>query len=1269
MRKFVILGVALVLLTGGCSRKSDSSKLAIALPPSSVPSPHNRVQGKGISAFGAATLGHVVINVTGSGMTAPVLFTWDGHDKTGTPPTAFELTVPKGSDRVIQVLAVYKDDASGAMIFYYGDLKKTLSAANETADITVTALGGTAASVSGQIMGRYLTGESTGPTGALNIKFMPAVGRPEMLIEQSAIMNGWFSVFGLSNVAFRYEIASTGETMFGGPVSLNNPLFDPNANSGAEWLRRVRAAVPVSLRPDGDNNSTLKPEEAHYYVWGFWGNTAATTDAMWTTRSICKDSLSGSLSRMKKFNTTPANWASQPVLTVSNYINIGLTLPSDADLLNQVSPLGAATFLGGESGPCPTGRYTASDEFVKYLKISKTLIDGNGNDSAAGFRGPFRLNSMNSPFTVSTIGNRVLTGTVLPGIAEVVDTFYLYKKVGVDLEYRIESPDCSKLTDYGFTAAGTGTINGSGIMTLTSTISDADANAKTAAILCASKGGKVYTVGAFIQSWAFQNYGAGGGSSLPMATKLKLTFPASPGNLVYQQTCVPVRLSAVDNSGQPAVKDPNDNNLYMNYTVGNPQFATTPDCSTPMSFPFTLNAFNWTSGPEGSSYLLYYKNVGSGVSSGTLSMNTTMMAAYTATPVSLDDAPGSALYLRFADAPASIKAFQCYPIWAQSVVGATDTTAANFTPLTGITLNSTSNRIRFYDSGDCSTTEAPALSLGGSAYVITTGQKYFKYVDTTATATSLGATGLWSGANAVPVTYTASQIQVPGAATSIRLNMPTSIPFMGSCQPAYLDFVDASGNLAPVTNTMAGGSTATINIAGDSKVLFYGHSSCTGSTTTLSMTADGTQTGKQFWFKGTVSGAANVVASMGSYSGTLPVTIAAEVASQFVVVFPNQTWSAGNTFPTGPSVPLFTGRDYLVDVYAVKGSNFSVDTSYVSPGSTSFAFMPNQAFMVSNTLAPNSLSAPKFTLADAGHIQVWLRGDMAGTNLNFSQGNFMDTFGGLFPNFASNMNVYPDPFAYQANSQIVLWSGAGPGEASTANCQPHLLQTNRSIPNMPEAGGYGFFPSYPAQLPSGVPVLSSISSAGSVTFYSDPNCASTQVTASATLIPSGDSAKLIYVSASAPSGSYSPVFNVSGGYSNPVSFPFMILGSTAAGSFAGYEFMGAPNILENTCQSFAISAIDINARSVALPAAKTLTFSESSSLPGLSFYSDASCTTSLPSNQMSMSSGDRAKIFYVKVFGVNGTAGNDPGLVLRDIQVTDGTYTHVYPIRILDVSP
>jgi hypothetical protein len=263
----------------GCTRKnSEKSNLQINLPQQIT---QNKLGVQG----GALTLGHVVINVSGSGMPGPIVINWDA-DGGKTAPSSFFVEAPQGDGRLVQILAVYKDSTTSSMSFYYGDVMANFNSPDINLLIPVAAVG-TSTIYDGQIAGRYLTSANDGPSGEIEIRFLPP-GKPSLLIERSFMFHGWFSVFGLSGQSFSYQLKGFGE-LFGGPVSLDSSAFATTSNT------LLKLTLPVHNRSE---SSSVKPENPSTYVWGYFGDSNFTS-----SKKICAD-FSTALTKMYKYGTT-----------------------------------------------------------------------------------------------------------------------------------------------------------------------------------------------------------------------------------------------------------------------------------------------------------------------------------------------------------------------------------------------------------------------------------------------------------------------------------------------------------------------------------------------------------------------------------------------------------------------------------------------------------------------------------------------------------------------------------------------------------------------------------------------------------------------------------------------------------------------------------------------------------------------------------------------------------------------------------------------------
>ncbi len=564
---FILLAIPL-LFSVACTRpQSEISKMQIVLP-AKVDS--NKVGSQSLSA--GDSLRHVVINVSGDGFT-PIVFTWDAcHDcqTPPTPPSSFSLDIPMGSNRLIQVLAVYKNQSSEAMSFYYGDTLKSLAAATESAIVPISALGGSAAIVSGNITGRYLTAANEGPTGPVDVIYTPP-GKPPVIIERSQIVNGWFQLFGLAGLPFGYRLPG-GSLLFGKALDLNDPVLAASQNV-------LRLALPTHDRQRWDNlgNATWMTEEAFLGVVGYFG------PGLQSYHAVCKPSTMPSMTGRTVYGTAGANG-----LTPSSS-----AIPSAAMLLDTASPLTDYYVNGGASSSFCTSTFTAVDHYVKYMDFDPDRVDQNGKDEIADFRVPFEMLSNGYPLDV--MGDPfVISGQLLPGVESVVQSFALFKRPTADDNFWIENPDCSTIASgaNGFTSAGTGTVNTSDrSFSVTSNITSTEASSGVSAVLCPIRNGVMASRGVFMGRWIFMGPGGGGGGGGgPAVPATDFQIHTQWHNVVVNQ-CHELSVELTD-GGNWNVTNANTVNIAISttglggYTLNLFSDAT---CSTSMGSSITLN--------------------------------------------------------------------------------------------------------------------------------------------------------------------------------------------------------------------------------------------------------------------------------------------------------------------------------------------------------------------------------------------------------------------------------------------------------------------------------------------------------------------------------------------------------------------------------------------------------------------------------------------------------------------------------------------------------
>lgn len=496
MRHSAIILILSVFLLSGCSRPENSAAdIRISIP-----------QGKFISKGAVSqamtgTLIHISLNVTGDGLSVPIVQNFDScHDcpnAQAIPTTILLPQIPNGS-KLFQILAVTKNSSTNTMNFYYGDVTQNITAST-TVSIAMSPVGsGTV--ISGNVGGRYLTGTDSGPTDIVDIKYQPPkAGASALIVDSAHIANGWFNFFMLSGVSFKYVLRKSGAVLWDTEVSLDSAVFDP-AN---DMNQRVKAFVPVHTQSRWINGTTTYlTAEPRISVWGYWGSTG---------KYVCLPSGLSSTTEIKKYASS--NLASAPALTINHTTSPGAVTPSASQLVDTASPLASITVKGGATMSASCGSYsdTEANRFTNFLKVVQKNIEQDGHDSGPGFRGIFISNSDGYPASVN--GNpKTISGRVLPGIASTYNQIYFYKRVGSD-EFRLDYPDCSQISTgttatqtMGYVLSGSpASIGASGEFSLASNVNTAEVLSGVTGVLCPAKDGVIGPVGYFLEKWSFQN--------------------------------------------------------------------------------------------------------------------------------------------------------------------------------------------------------------------------------------------------------------------------------------------------------------------------------------------------------------------------------------------------------------------------------------------------------------------------------------------------------------------------------------------------------------------------------------------------------------------------------------------------------------------------------------------------------------------------------------------------------------------------------------------
>lgn len=516
----LFLGSFLAFSVACTSNKTDQSTLKIVMPSA------ERMRAQGASP----QIMHVVINISGPGIQQPIVYNWDAKDSGGsaTPPSTFNFTVPMGQSRLIQALLVTSSSSGTASSsskladFYYGDVSQSLSNANESAVISVSNIANAVSVSDGRIAGRYLTGADSGPSKQLQVQYVPA-GKPGLIIQQSPMVNGWFSSFGLDQIGLRY-VLDDGFILFDN-ATLSS--FVPGNPSNSPSVMAIQFPDHYRQQYNCNSSGPCTPswqfESGSKAIVGFFGPGAKSAS------SVC--------------------YAFQPDSTLTNVSSSATGSVSMPVIINP-SAATAATAVGIYGGVASSdsrclaaaGGATVSainPAFgTNFLSVVLGQLNGSGSDSVTGIYAPFSISASSSCTSNSTsntnscwynylqsgpsssANSMQMVANLLPSTSALFDGVKIYVRPdpdGTNNEFHDSLP-CSKIAsgEMGFSYLKDGSI-ANGQMSISLTQADFNLNATGQSqndfAVCLSSGGQVRDIGFYMASRNF-NFGmnSGGGT-------------------------------------------------------------------------------------------------------------------------------------------------------------------------------------------------------------------------------------------------------------------------------------------------------------------------------------------------------------------------------------------------------------------------------------------------------------------------------------------------------------------------------------------------------------------------------------------------------------------------------------------------------------------------------------------------------------------------------------------------------------------------------------
>lgn len=616
-----IFGISFALATlAACTAKQpEVSRMSIAIP--AVAKASNSAQ--------SLQLGHLVVNVSGPGITSTILYTWDacnggcGGSNAPTPvPSEFALEVPTGKSRLVQVLAVYQDSTSNLTSFFYGDQTADLAKVEESVKVTVTDLTGGLPLISGAISGRYLDTATTGPSGEVHVKYQPPGDRPSLIIEKGGIANGWFNLFALKGIPLRYVIPETGRDIFGQAVDLGDRTIFAPSNKVAKIF------VPVSTRLE--NGVPYNEREAETHVIGYFGPGAGAT------RAVCREIANNDPTdgRLVYGTSTPMTFG----VISSN------TAAEPTNLSNTTTPATQIQIQGGVvSGAAPCSGYlgaVATNVYNNFLPLRAHNFK-DGREGIGGFFYPFGfvnkptapwapadfnfdLGNAASPLQVDTSSTLKFGGRFLPGMGAILNGLRVYRipATGATQMEDMEFAPCGEIRAgdrFGSVPIGTGTVNAAGGFYAATSLPAANLTSAEGIAICFDSVAGPVKRGVYLDSSRLS-----GGPSGPYL-RVEGLYDYRHGNSNFKPLtngkCYPISIKTYASGGNPAPSYNVTADVTASFASGVYEyFVDQPDCEASVS---AQTDFVITSGTNETQLFMRVNGTGNGSAPINLTINST----------------------------------------------------------------------------------------------------------------------------------------------------------------------------------------------------------------------------------------------------------------------------------------------------------------------------------------------------------------------------------------------------------------------------------------------------------------------------------------------------------------------------------------------------------------------------------------------------------------------------------------------------------------------
>ncbi len=870
------IGLLSCALSISCTRTvNQTAHITLSLPQEKVGG-----QSVGRGASSTMALAHVIINVTGPGISSPAFLAWDWNNGKNVNPVTFSLTVPGGSGRLVQVLAVY---SNGIDSFYYGDVTSDINA-DTVLPVTIAPLGNAAVG-EGSVAGRYLTATGTGPTGNLRIMYTPT-GKPAMLIGTDSIVGGFFGSFALSGIGFNY-LLDDGTDIFAGPLDLAT-----YAPAGAQ----VSFYLPQMYSQHGSGSTpSYQLKMTSSALFGYFGPGAATNTAL----KICYPSANGSLNgAYSDAGITPITYKPSGTAGNAHVLSAGSRAMSSAILDSQ--------------GLC-TDTITGDLIYTNYLAVDAKQIANQ--DQSLAFRGPYQSimqtgsNWRNAFNVVYSVDGITPSFTYLPGVVTsgtsrtaagfvqgVDGTDIFYRAISStytnsrDFEGQNGNADCSTLGSLSTPFVFAQSVVVPNTPTLI-TVSSADVATMTGggtlqAIACPYEllaSGKVY-LPASVEAEAGGSMSGPGGPAQANAFLLSDTLgqAITSGAPTFELTgaCIPLVIAGANGATPASLGMVNPANITVTPTAFGGSvtyYGGDPSCVTPsLPSPFVSGGTN--------AFLIFVKGTLGVHASGSLVIADTAdgLTPLTAN-IQFHDPAATPAYLMSLGVPSVINQYGCYPLHITELV---DGSSIGLPMLVGPNPSATSASVTYaaaagvvyYTDPACMTvaSASPYVNLyGAQLYSGGNGSSplYFSY-----TGAPIASTNISLASSVTPyASFSNSNILTVNPANApTRINVGVNnLVTQNLCTAINIQLQDSSGNPVPAPTASV---NATLTLAAGSVGQFFLSPSCSaGGATSANVNIGTGQTFATAYYLSSTFGNASMTAAVSSpfvYSTSPTITVA-----------------------------------------------------------------------------------------------------------------------------------------------------------------------------------------------------------------------------------------------------------------------------------------------------------------------------------------------------------------------------------------------------------